>query len=225
MLVFVPFFVAALYTGQRPLHVREITGDLYNIRFGLVTLLPVALFTGYLFVALGDWLGRTTTGTVFWPGRIVRPRAGLLPAGRPTHSFAVPTVAAAVAALVVVGTLITGGVLTLDEPLHWSRGRAALAPAAAAFSSDYDGGRVLMEGFGNEYVAFASRVPSSETIYEGSYQLWQPALADPIHRDIKWIYLSRNSTDLVWAALRTSPELADYRIRFDDGTRVIYERR
>lgn len=43
-----PFFVAALYFGQRPLHVEQVSGDLYNVRFSLPMLLPLAIFTGYL---------------------------------------------------------------------------------------------------------------------------------------------------------------------------------
>ncbi|NUT93739.1 MAG: family 2 glycosyl transferase [Saccharothrix sp.] len=48
LLVFLPFFVYALHSGQRPLHVPEVTGDLYNVRFALVMVLPAAVFTAYL---------------------------------------------------------------------------------------------------------------------------------------------------------------------------------
>ncbi|MEU4769273.1 glycosyltransferase family 39 protein [Actinosynnema sp. NPDC023794] len=50
LLVFLPFFVCALESGQRPLHVPEISGDLYNVRFALVMALPAAVFTSYLVV-------------------------------------------------------------------------------------------------------------------------------------------------------------------------------
>ncbi|MFI9011432.1 glycosyltransferase family 39 protein [Actinosynnema sp. NPDC053489] len=53
LLVFLPFFVCALYSGQRPLHVPEIGGDLYNVRFALVMVLPAAVFTAYLVAAPG----------------------------------------------------------------------------------------------------------------------------------------------------------------------------
>lgn len=43
-----PFFVAMLYLGQRPLRVPDATGGMYNIRFALVMVLPVAIFVGYL---------------------------------------------------------------------------------------------------------------------------------------------------------------------------------
>ncbi|WP_433260599.1 glycosyltransferase family 39 protein [Actinosynnema sp. CS-041913] len=52
LLVFLPFFVCALHSGQRPLHVPEIGGDLYNVRFALVMVLPAAVFTAYLVVLI-----------------------------------------------------------------------------------------------------------------------------------------------------------------------------
>jgi hypothetical protein len=48
LLVMFPFFVVALEKGQRPLHVAQITGDLYNVRFGLLMILPAAILIGYL---------------------------------------------------------------------------------------------------------------------------------------------------------------------------------
>lgn len=48
LLGLVPFFIYALYAGQRPLHVVEINGDMYNVRFGLFMALPVSIFIGCL---------------------------------------------------------------------------------------------------------------------------------------------------------------------------------
>lgn len=42
------FFVIALYLGQRPMHVPEISGDSYNERFALQMLLPITLVAAYL---------------------------------------------------------------------------------------------------------------------------------------------------------------------------------
>ena len=52
LLVIVPFFVVSLYTGQRPIHVLQINHDLYDVRFGLIMLVPTAIFTGYLVASL-----------------------------------------------------------------------------------------------------------------------------------------------------------------------------
>ncbi|MGW3349433.1 hypothetical protein ACWDA3_39570 [Nonomuraea rubra] len=48
LLVFAPFSVLALYLGQRPLHVPEVHGSFYNVRFALVMALGAAVFAGYL---------------------------------------------------------------------------------------------------------------------------------------------------------------------------------
>lgn len=214
LLIFLPFFVVALFTGQRPLHVLEISGDLYNTRFGLVILLPASLFAAYLLTEVGRWLTGLTRTTTRPAPVASRPR---LPA--------TATLIAGILLLVVVGTRISGGVLTLDEPSSWGGDKSQLRAAATALHDYYDNGRVLMQGFGNEYVTFISRIPTSQTIYEGSYKLWGPALRDPNGQNIKWIYLSRNSSDLVWQTIGKSAELSDYEVRFDDGTRVIYEHR
>jgi Glycosyl transferase family 2/GtrA-like protein len=217
LLIFLPFFVFALVTGQRPLHVVEISGDLYNTRFGLVMLLPAALFAAYLVVATSRWIAGTTQ-------RSNRERAQ---SHREPESprFAAVALVSGTVLLIAGGTLISGGVLTLEEPRNWSANRVLLTPAAQALRDVYDGGLLLMQGFGNEYVEFTSRVPTNQIIYEGSYLRWEPALRDPAGENVEWIYLSRSATDLVWGALGGSPELTDYEVRFDDGIRVIYQRR
>lgn len=48
LLTVAPFFVFALTVGQRPLHVMQISQDLYNVRFGLLLVLPAAVLVGYL---------------------------------------------------------------------------------------------------------------------------------------------------------------------------------
>lgn len=48
LLTIAPFFVFALAVGQRPLHVEQITRDLYNVRFGLLMVLPAAVLVAYL---------------------------------------------------------------------------------------------------------------------------------------------------------------------------------
>lgn len=229
LLVFLPFFVVALYTGQRPLHVTQVSGDLYNTRFGVVMLLPAALFGALALLAAGKATGRAS-------GRV----ASRLRRRTEAASSAVQvqsrrperwTAAAGVAALAVLllatsaaATQLSHGVVTLDEPLHWNSSRAS-ATAAAALRQDYTGGRVLMQGFGNEYAEFASHVPIGQTIYEGSYQLWQPALRDPAAHGIDWIYMTKSATDQVWQSLHGSARLNAYVSVYDDGTRVIYRLR
>lgn len=52
LLTIAPFFVLALTVGQRPLHVEQITKDLYNVRFGLMMVLPAAILVAYLISVL-----------------------------------------------------------------------------------------------------------------------------------------------------------------------------
>jgi 4-amino-4-deoxy-L-arabinose transferase-like glycosyltransferase len=63
-LIIFPFFVYMIYAGQRPLRVYEI-GDssLYNIRFGLIMVVPACIFIGYL-AARRVWLRWLMMGLV-----------------------------------------------------------------------------------------------------------------------------------------------------------------
>jgi hypothetical protein len=200
---FVPFFVYALYSGQRPLHVAQITGDLYNIRFGLLMVLPTAIFTGFLVTVIpGDaraWERRATSAALLL---------------------------AAIGCSVLV---LASGIDTLAEPLAFraSAGEHANAVAAQWLRAHYDGGKVLMESFGNETVTFSSRVPVGQVIYEGSYRQWQPDLADPAGHGIRWIYMRRTpgSQDDVYRRLHASPRLSGYRVVYRDPDRLIYIRR
>ena len=55
LLTIIPFFVFTLAAGQRPLHVPEIPPyGAYNIRFGLIVLVPAALIIGYLISLLAS---------------------------------------------------------------------------------------------------------------------------------------------------------------------------
>ena len=52
MIIF-PFFVICLYKGQRPMDVPQVEDSFYNVRFGLMMLMPTAVFAGYLPAAIG----------------------------------------------------------------------------------------------------------------------------------------------------------------------------
>ncbi|MEU0495441.1 hypothetical protein [Mycobacterium sp. NPDC006124] len=62
LLAVAPFFVMALFVGQRPLHVTQVTGDLYNLRFGLLMSVPAAVLVAYLLSQLParTWVVGTT---------------------------------------------------------------------------------------------------------------------------------------------------------------------
>ena len=193
LLVFVPFYVYSLYTGQRPLHVPEIHGDSYNVRFALVVILAAAVFTGYL-VSL------------------------------------VPRLALPVAVAGAVATVLTvPAAATLAEPTGWrTTGNARVVAGAVTWlRGHYDGGRVLMENYGNEPVVFGARLPIGRVVYEGSFRIWRRALADPAGSGVRWIYARTGSgePDLTWRTLRGRPALTRaYTLVYQDEFQRVYRR-
>jgi hypothetical protein len=201
---FVPFYVYALHSGQRPLHVTQISGSLYNVRFGILMVLPTAIFLSYLVTAVTDstrriWLRRAASAAL---------------------------VVAAVAGAVLVSR---GGVDTLTEAVTFRAASAERANTVAALwlRSHYDGGKVLMESFGNETVTFASRIPLGQIVYEGSFRQWEPDLAQPEGHGIRWIYMRRTpgSQDQVFRLLHGTGQLTGYRLVYQDPARLVYVRR
>jgi hypothetical protein len=200
---FIPFYIYALYSGQRPLHVTQITGSLYNVRFGLLMVLPTAIFMGFLVTAV-------TGSSRAWLRRGV--------------------IAALVAGSVAcAGLVLRGGIDTLTEAVTFRSAPAEQANAAAALwlRSHYNGGKVLMESFGNETVTFASRIPLGQIVYEGSFRQWGPDLAQPMSHGIRWIYMRRTpgNQDQVFRRLAGTAQLASYRLVYETPERLIYERR
>lgn len=173
-----PFFVAAIYFGQRPLHVEQVTGDLYNVRFSLPMILPLAIFAGYL-----------------------------------TKRFVVSK-AVVVSAVGVFSALViaNGQIATLNEPRADMTKPLSITQRDAAYwlSKNYTSGEILMESYGNEELQVSSKLPIKKIIYEGSYQMWEPALDHP-DEFVEWIIM-RNSganQDKVFKSLYGSNTLSD----------------
>jgi hypothetical protein len=79
LLTIAPFFVFTLFAGQRPLHVPEIPPyGTYNIRFGLIMIVPAAILVAYLISLL---LSRAIAGLAVAVACTMLP---LIPDG-PTH--------------------------------------------------------------------------------------------------------------------------------------------
>jgi hypothetical protein len=199
LLAFLPFFVYALHDGQRPLRVPQINGDLYNVRFGLLMVLPAALFTAHLVSAL---------------------ERGLLRARLAGRTLGVGV------ALAALGTA-AGGPITLQEARQRVATERPNVIVAAWLRAHYDGGPVLMESFGNDTTTFGSRIPTSRIVYEGSYRQWEPALRSPARYGIRWIYMrsTPGNADDVWTALHGSPVLGSYTLVYTDQDRAIYKSR
>lgn len=203
LLVIFPFFVICLCKGQRPMDVMQVQHDYYNVRFGLMMLMPTAIFIGYLATVVG---------------KIFRLRPVVYAAGAFLIGFS---------CMVNWSLLSSHNVATYNEPKSYllSGGLAEQDKVVAFIKHNYSGGRVLMESYGNEYVAF--NVPSNELVYEGSYRQWQPALRDPAVNHIEWIIMSCQSKDpdLVCASIGKS-ELAPYKLAYHtpDNVYRVYQR-
>jgi hypothetical protein len=203
LLAIAPFYVYSLYKGQRPLDVPQITHTFYNVRFGLMMLLPTAIFVGY-FVAFFHKVLRFKSVMYFVGGALI------------------------FLTMLVTRSLIVGHeIVTYNESASYlqSTGTVEQGQVITFLKRSYHGGRVLMESYGNERIAFA--LPSNELVYEGSYRQWLPALHDPTRNDIQWIVMDcqPNNQDLVCSAM-TKRQLASYRIvyRTPDHAFRVYER-
>ena len=204
-----PLFVVSLYKGQRPLHVPQYYGTFYNVRFGLVMVLPACVFIGFLASELIELLGKRLPSRRWALLRTAPAWAGCL----------------GVAFLALSG-LHSGNVVTLTEPVTLSLTPTEQhAQAAAQWLRTHDsGGLMLMESYGNENVAFESHVPIQDQVYEGSYRQWLPALADPSGHDIAWIVMrtEHDDTDQVYKQLFGSSLLDGYRLVWRDHDYLIY---
>jgi len=209
LLVMFPLFVATLYKGERPLHVYQYYYNFYNVRFGLVMILPACIMIGFLAAELAKLLGK----------KLHSPRWAAL---RCTPAIAVTLTVL----LMAVGSLRSGNIVDLAEPLAAQATPTALHAKAAArwIRGHYTGGLLLMESYGNEEVAFASHVPAQDQVYEGSYRLWQPALANPSGHRIAWIVMrtEKNDRDLVYKDLFGSSLIDGYRRVWSNPDYVIY---
>ncbi|MDQ0261891.1 glycosyltransferase family 39 protein [Sinomonas atrocyanea] len=198
LLAMVPFFVIALEQGQRPLHIEQLNGDNYNVRFGLLIILPAAIFIGCL---ASSFPGRTTATTLIAP------------------------LCLSVAVLVSVDDLTSNNIVTLSEATRMSQNsqRQSVDEASSFLRAHYRTGKVLVQSFGNEMLLFKTQVPPSKTIYEGSYRTWQPALNDPAASNIQWIVM--RSKDEVYQDLHGSPLLHGYELAYTNDAYSIYKER
>ena len=194
LLVFVPFTAYAARLGASPGIAAA----------SVAVVLPTALFTGYIAVA------------------IQRAVAVQRHASRQAVGYALlGTVIAAVLGL----TTVTGS-SALREAKAASSSAAAQADerAGAWLRAHYSGGLVLMQSAGNEPVVFDSRIPLGRIVNEDNPGQWQQALANPAAQDIRWIYVRRlrSGPDAVWLALHARPRLTHYTVVYADPDRVLY---
>ncbi len=201
LLIIFPFFVICLYKGQRPMKVPQVEHSFYNVRFGLMMLMPTAVFVGYIPAAIG---------------RLFKFRPAM---------YFVGTCLLALTLLLNWSLVSRHAVAAYNEPSGYiqSAGYIDEGQVVAFLKHDYSGGRVLMESYGNEFVAFG--VPSNQLVYEGSYRQWLPALQNPAGSGIRWIIMScrKNNPDIVCGSVGKR-QLRPYKLvyRTSDHIYLVY---
>lgn len=201
LVIIFPFFVICLYKGQRPMDVPQVEDSFYNVRFGLMMLMPTAVFVGYIPAAIG---------------RLFKFKSAM---------YLVGTSLLALTLLLNWSLLSKHAVATYSEPSRYLHtGRSTDETQVVAFmKQNYYGGRVLMESYGNELVAFG--LPSNQLVYEGSYRQWLPALQNPAGSGIRWVIMScqKNNLDMVCSSVG-KPQLRPYKLvyRTRDHVYLVY---
>lgn len=200
LLFMVVFFVAALKMGQRPLHVTQISGDLYNVRFGLLMALIAAIAIGYL---------ASVVRSALWSSAVLLTALG--------------------ATFMVIPAGNLQDVATVREPVAYIEkgSNTFLTPVSNFLRDNYHGGLILMEAFGNETILFDARISLAENIYEGSYELWEPALSNPSDNNIDWIVMRQGAShDKVYESLSGTPQLlSPYSLVYSNDTYLVFERK
>ncbi len=194
------FLVYGLYKGQQPMHVEQIDGDLYNLRFGTYAVLPVSLLIGYL-VAMTPrrWAIRSATSSIVG--------------------------ASATVFLVLAFANNGAGVITNREAWSAMAGMAE-QKEVAQFLKDDTRGRILMESFNNERALFDVQ---SRVIYEGAEFLWDSSLIDPTGErnkiDVIVMRTMPGNTDKVYDSMHDAPVLYEYQQVFASDNYLVYEKK
>ena len=131
-----------------------------------------------------------------------------------------------VAGYSLVAMLVPSQIVTLQEPsVALGTGYSLDSDQASAYlKQHYEGGTILMESFGNELVLFKAGIVTVPNLYEGSFRLWEPALADPAGNDIHWIVMrGTDQADKVYQTLNGTPTLDSYRLVYQNDTYYVYE--
>ncbi|MFT8310439.1 MAG: glycosyltransferase family 39 protein [Sporolactobacillus sp.] len=197
LFVMIPFFIYALESGQRPLYVEQINGSLYNVRFGLLMIIPAAVFGGLLVSWIPHKWWYISTSAIL---------AGLI--------------------LLSFIQTFTLSAITVQEPSSWQESylNKSQLQVAEYMKHHYHGGFILSQSFGNEQILFKALIPPTHNIYEGSYKIWQSALKNPMKHHVEWILMRRNDrTDQVYRSINRNA-LSKYRSVYQNSVYELFER-
>lgn len=170
------FYVLSLYTGQAIIFVPGASPEhapqslsFYNVRYGVEMVAPAALFLATL--------------------------ASRWPMGRRQIILQV-----VLSITVIVQTALTagGGIISLQES-QYGIDCAPLHPMVVYLAQHYSGGKILEDTFSSGVNSLGSDVgvDFKDIIYEGSGDLWNQALNNPVSM-VDWVIVNpRDPTDLV----------------------------
>ncbi|MFD0636587.1 hypothetical protein ACFQ9X_38410 [Catenulispora yoronensis] len=210
MLTLLPFYVYSLESGQMPIGIPPVNGDLLNVRYGLIGLIPAAILIGYL----------ADQARVGVTARVSR---------RLSDGATVAVSAAVVAALLGMSAYVHSNhqVVLLRESLN-EEGSQQFQIEAENYLQHQTTGPIMVNLVGNERVAY--RV-LDRVIYEGtksgSQNVWKKALADPNVVGAQVLVMRNSPTrgvDQVFYFLESWPGLSAYHVGFTNPEYTIYVR-
>ncbi|NUR29610.1 MAG: hypothetical protein HOV83_27810 [Catenulispora sp.] len=194
-----PFYVYSLESGQEPIGIPPVNGDLLNVRYGLIALLPAAILIGFL----SDRIPTRIRGA----------------------AFATSAIAVAALAGMTAYTYSNHQVVLIRESLN-EEGSQEFQIEAGTYVLKHTTGPVLVNLVGNERVAFRNL---DRVIYEGtkegSRNVWKEALVDPRAVGAKVVVMRNSATrgvDQVYYFLGGWPGLSAYHVVFRNPEYTIY---
>jgi hypothetical protein len=195
LILVIPFMMYSLESGQEPIGVPQINGDLLNLRYGLIVILPAAILIGYLLGLL--------------------PRIAVTPAA----------VAVMVALTgICANTFYHHQVVLAAEAIQDHVAMRPQA-TIGSFLADDTKGPVLIDRVGNERLTFPvldRTVYSGTRDSQGS--VWTRALKNPEATGIDVIVMriTPGDADAVYTALNGTPMLRQYREIYHTADYEIY---
>lgn len=201
------FMAFSLYAGQAVIFNPSSSADsIWNNRYGMTSLLPLALLVGTAVEVVSARLRRSAPG-------LANLRRGLLGAlvlvailGQTLWQLQVPDQRS----------------LVLSEAYTQYALKAGPRSAAQWLGSHYDGGRILLdESVAGNNILPLTGIPLREYYLRSNDVLFDAAIADPVGH-ARWLWASDNSSDAVTAAVATLG--SRYRVAFSDDSVTVYQR-
>jgi len=192
-----PFYLFSLEAGEEPISVPQINGDLFNLRFGLIALLPAAILIGYL------------VGTV--------PKSFDTPACIASVLVLAALATAAFAQHRVVLEAEEKQIVVTQQ----------LPADTGAYLAAHTRGLILLDSIDNERVAFPVLDRTVYEGTSGPHgNVWAGALADPGSADIDVVVMRVTATDRdkVYLALYGTAMLRAYKLVYRNADYEVYVR-